>query len=186
MNLVAVPDQRSSKHHGLVIIEGIMGSGKSTTMKFVAKALEDAGRSALAVHERADPHPVRATDELQNWFEPWPESTAEQLATRAISRWRSFAEEFRLGPAVPVLDGQLFHGDLTNLFLMEASFDEIAVYCEHLAGLVEPLHPLVVYGTFVANARCFAAELRNESVFNSDSRMFASDSVILVSMRCRD
>lgn len=122
-----------------------MGSGKSTTMKFVAKALEDAGRSALAVHERADPHPVRATDELQNWFEPWRESTAEQLATRAISRWRSFAEEVRLGPAVPVLDGQLFHGDLTNLFLMEASFDEIAVYCEHLAGLVEPLHPLVVY-----------------------------------------
>ena len=107
MNRVALPDHRSSEHHGLVIIEGIMGSGKSTTMRFIAKALEDAGRPALAIHERADPHPVRATDELQDWFEPWRESTAEQLANRAVSRWSSFAEEVRLGPAVPVLDGQL-------------------------------------------------------------------------------
>jgi len=122
-----------------------MGSGKSTTMRFVAKALEDAGRPALAVHERADPHPVRATDELQHWFEPWRESTGEQLARRAVSRWRSFVEEVRLGAAVPVLDGQLFHGDLTNLFLMEVSFDEIAAYCESLTQLIGPLHPLVVY-----------------------------------------
>jgi hypothetical protein len=44
-----------------------------------------------------------------------------------------------------VLDGQLFHGDVTNLFPMEASFDEIAAYCESLAQLIGPLHPLVVY-----------------------------------------
>lgn len=122
-----------------------MGSGKSTTMRFVAKALEDAGQPALAVHERADPHPVRATDELEHWFEPWRESTAEQLACRAVSRWRSFAEKVRHGPTVPVLDGQLFHGDLTNLFLMEASFDEVAAYCGSLAQLIGPLHPLIVY-----------------------------------------
>jgi len=122
-----------------------MGSGKSTTMRFVAKALEDAGRPALAVHERADPHPVRATDELQHWFEPWRESTGEQLARSALSRWRSFVEEVRLGAAVPVLDGQLFHGDLTNLFLMEVSFDEIAAYCESLTELIGPLRPLVIY-----------------------------------------
>jgi len=145
MNPVALSTQRSSEHHGLVVIEGIMGSGKSTTMRFVAKALEEAGRPAFGVHERADPHPVRATDELQHWFEPWRESTAEQLASRAILRWRSFAEEVRLGASVPVLDGQLFHGDLTNLFLMEASFDELTFYCERLAQLIRPLRPLVVY-----------------------------------------
>jgi hypothetical protein len=145
MSPVASPAQRSSEQHGLVVIEGIMGSGKSTTMRFVAKALEEAGRPALGVHERADPHPVRATDELQHWFEPWREFTAEQLASRAISRWRSFAEAVRPGPSVPVLDGQLFHGDLTNLFLMEASFDELAAYCESLVQLIRPLRPLIVY-----------------------------------------
>jgi hypothetical protein len=145
MNPAALPDHGSPENHGIVIIEGIMGSGKSTTMRLVAKALEDAGRPALAIHERSDPHPVRATDELQHWFEPWRESTAEQLAHRAVSRWRSFAEEVRLNASVPVLDGQLFHGDLTNLFLMEASFDELAAYCECLTQVIEPLNPFVVY-----------------------------------------
>jgi hypothetical protein len=145
MNPAACPGQQSSRRHGLVIIEGIMGSGKSTTMRLVAKALEDAGRTARAIHERTDPHPVRATDELQNWFEPWLESTTEQLARRAELKWRSFVEEAHQSSAVPVLDGQLFHGDLTHLFLMEASFEEISAYCVRLALLIEPLNPLVVY-----------------------------------------
>ncbi|MBT2335644.1 hypothetical protein J7E49_17225 [Variovorax paradoxus] len=145
MNPAVLPDPRPSQRHGLVIVEGIMGSGKSTTMRLVTKALEDANRLALPVHERSDPHPVRATDELQNWFEPWLESTVDQLAARAISRWRSFADEVQLGASVPVLDGQLFHGDVTNLFLMEASFEEIAAYCETLTQLIGPLHPLIVY-----------------------------------------
>jgi hypothetical protein len=145
MNCGTLTENGAAKSHGLVIIEGIMGSGKSTTMRFVAKALEDAGRESLAIHERSDPHPVRATDELEHWFEPWRDSTAEQLAHRAVSRWRTFAEETQRGGYVPVLDGQLFHGDLTHLFLMEASFDELAAYCERLAQVIEPLNPLVIY-----------------------------------------
>ncbi|MDM0013857.1 hypothetical protein QTH87_15575 [Variovorax sp. J22P168] len=145
MKTFAAPDRASPGHHGLVIVEGIMGSGKSTTMRLVAKALAEAGRPALAIHERTDPHPVRATDELRHWFEPWLETTVQGLAGRAVSRWASFAEEVRGGAAVPVLDGQLFHGDLTHLFLMEASFDQLAAYCERVAGCIAPLHPLVVY-----------------------------------------
>ena len=140
-----MPVHYSFEHHGLVIIEGIMGSGKSTTMRLVAKALEESHRPALAIHERTDPHPVRASDELQNFFEPWLESTAEQLVDRAVSKWRSFVEMIQRGSAVPVLDGQLFHGDLTNLFLMEAHFDELEAYCEKLVQLITPLRPLVVY-----------------------------------------
>lgn len=145
MNPATLPEHETPKNHGLVIIEGIMGSGKSTTMRFIAKALEDAGRPALAIHERTDPHPVRATDELEHWFEPWRDSTAEQLAHRAVSRWRTFAEETQHSDYAPVLDGQLFHGDLTHLFLMEMSFDELAAYCERLAQVIKPLNPLVVY-----------------------------------------
>lgn len=72
--------------HSLVIVEGIMGSGKSTTMRFIAQSLQDAGRAALPVHERTDPHPVRATDELEHWFQPWLDTSPAQLAARSISR----------------------------------------------------------------------------------------------------
>ncbi|ARP81216.1 hypothetical protein CAL12_10445 [Bordetella genomosp. 8] len=122
-----------------------MGSGKSTTMRFIAKALEDAGRSALPVHERTDPHPVRATDELEHWFEPWRDTTPQDLAERALARWAAFVERTQDGSAIPVLDGQLFHGDLTHLLLMDAELALISDYVEALAATIAPLNPFVLY-----------------------------------------
>ena len=96
--------------HGLVIVEGIMGSGKSTTMRFIAKHSQEAGLPALPIHETTDPHPVRATDELEHWFEPWWETTPENLADRALAKWTAFVEDTRVDAAILVFDGQLFTG----------------------------------------------------------------------------
>lgn len=131
--------------HRLVIVEGIMGSGKSTTMRFIAKHLQEAGRPAVHIHERTDPHPVRATDELEHWFEPWRDTTPEDLADRALARWTTFVEYTQLSTDTPVLDGQLFHGDLTHLLLMEADTALIWGYIRKLATVIAPLNPFVVY-----------------------------------------
>src|SRR5476649_1413769 len=126
--------------HRLVIVEGIMGSGKSTTMRFIAKHLQDSGQPALPIHERTEPHPVRATDELEHWFEPWRDATPQHLADRALFRWSAFVEATRADIAIPVMDGQLFHGDLTNLLLMEAESPMIAGYVQALAAVIAPLN----------------------------------------------
>lgn len=131
--------------HRLVIIEGIMGSGKSTMMRFVAKRLQDSGRPALPIHERADPHPVRATDELEHWFEPWKDATPNHLADLALAKWSAFVEATQRESQVPVMDGQLFHGDLTHLLLMEANSALILDYMRKLAGVIAPLNPFVLY-----------------------------------------
>jgi hypothetical protein len=131
--------------HRLVIVEGIMGSGKSTTMRFIAKHLQEAGRPAVYIHERTDPHPVRATDELEHWFEPWRDATAEDLADRALARWTTFVEYTQSNAEIPVLDGQLFHGDLTHLLLMEADTALIFGYIRKLATVIAPLNPFVLY-----------------------------------------
>ncbi|RXV69831.1 hypothetical protein D1006_19755 [Burkholderia stabilis] len=122
-----------------------MGSGKSSTMRFIASRLQAAGHDAVAIHERTEPHPVRATDELEHWFEPWRDATAAQLAERALARWAAFVDDVRLGTTVSVLDGQLFHGDLTNLLLMEGEPALIEAYVRELARTIAPLAPLVVY-----------------------------------------
>jgi hypothetical protein len=140
-----LPPEHSQHATGLVIVEGIMGSGKSTTMRFIAKSLQDAHRPALPIHERTDPHPVRATDELEHWFEPWLDTTPLQLAQRSVVRWRDFVETTRKSGVVPVMDGQLFHGDLTNLFLMEMDADALARHIDALAEVIAPLNPLVIY-----------------------------------------
>ncbi|KVE66423.1 hypothetical protein WI97_12865 [Burkholderia vietnamiensis] len=122
-----------------------MGLGKSTTMRFIAKHLREAGRPAIHIHERTDPHPVRATDELDHWFEPWKDTTPEGLAARALARWTAFVEYTQKNAEIPVLDGQLFHGDLTHLLLMGADVALISNYIRKLAKVIAPLNPLVVY-----------------------------------------
>lgn len=122
-----------------------MGSGKSTTMRFIAKSLQDAHRAAVSVHERADPHPVRATDELAHWFEPWLDTTPTQLAARSVARWTSLVETSQADGVIRVMDGQLFHGDFTNLFLMDADRATLTEHVQAVAMVIAPLNPLVVY-----------------------------------------
>jgi hypothetical protein len=129
----------------LVIIEGIMGSGKSTTARWIAAQLEAAGLRALAITERVEPHPVRGTDGLDHWFQPWLDVTAEGLADRSLAKWRSFVADAQAAETIHTLDGQLFHGDLTNLFLMEATPAVIAKYCRTVSEIVRPLAPLLIY-----------------------------------------
>jgi hypothetical protein len=129
----------------LVIVEGIMGSGKSTTARWIAAQLEAAGRRALAITERVEPHPVRGTDGLEHWFQPWLDVTADGLADRSLAKWRSFVANAKAAETVHALDGQLFHGDLTNLFLMEATPAMIAKYCKAVSDIVRPLAPLLIY-----------------------------------------
>lgn len=122
-----------------------MGSGKSTTMRFIAQSLQASGQLALPIHERTEPHPVRATDELEHWFEPWRDTTPQSLADRALTRWAAFAEAIQTGAPIAVMDGQLFHGDLTHLLLMDADSALIIDYVSALAAIITPLNPFVFY-----------------------------------------
>jgi len=42
------------------------------------------------------------------------------------------------------MDGQLFHGDLTNLFLMEADRALISEYMDALVTVIAPLNPVAL------------------------------------------
>jgi hypothetical protein len=129
----------------LIIVEGIMGSGKSETTRWIAAQLEAKGRTAQAITERTDPHPVRGTDGLDHWFQPWLDITVTELAERCLQKWRTFVATAQVAETVQVLDGQMFHGDLTHLFLMEADLAAMNRFCNSVANIARPLAPLLVY-----------------------------------------
>ncbi|HEY8357626.1 MAG TPA: hypothetical protein VIL30_09215 [Ramlibacter sp.] len=137
--LPAVPARR------LVIFEGIMGSGKSTSTRWLVQRLQARGIDARLHVERQFPHPLRGTDAAGDWFKPWLDMTAEQIAARRLQLWSAFVEEALASSAVHVVDGQLFHGDLTNLFLMEMPPEAIARNLHAVAAAIRPLRPLLVY-----------------------------------------
>jgi hypothetical protein len=129
----------------LLVFEGIMGSGKSTFTQAFAQRSTAAGVPVAAFTEAADPHPVRASDDLPDFFQPWLHATASQLAERAREKWARYVELRLADDAFTVMDGQLFHGDLTHLFMMEMPPVDIALHCRALMDVLTPLSPLVVY-----------------------------------------
>ena len=139
MGLLDAPPRR------LVIFEGIMGSGKSTSTRWLGQRLQERGIAAHSLTERQFPHPLRSTDAAGDWFKPWLDMSAEELAERRLALWATRVTEAQASPAVHVIDGQLFHGDLTNMFLMNMPAEAIARNVQALAEIIRPLNPLLVY-----------------------------------------
>lgn len=124
----------------LVIVEGIMGSGKSTTTLNMAKRLEESGIPAIGITEGVAPHPIRF-----DWEEPWDEMPPAKLAKASIGKWRSYVDSALSSQRVSIVDGQLFHGNLTSLLLLEADADLIFAVCQEIVGIIRPLGPLLIY-----------------------------------------
>lgn len=122
-----------------------MGSGKSTSTRWLGQRLAGRGIAASFQTERQFPHPLRATDGAADWFKPWLDLSAADLAARRLALWAKFTDDALASPVVHVIDGQLFHGDLTNMFLMNMGHDAIAQNVQALAEVIRPLDPLVVY-----------------------------------------
>ena len=124
----------------LVIVEGIMGSGKSTATLNIAQRLNESGIAAIGITEGVAPHPIRF-----DWDEPWNEMPPAQLANSGVAKWRSFVDAALTGDRISIVDGQLFHGGLTSLFLLEAEFAMMATYCQVIVAVAAPLRPFLVY-----------------------------------------
>ena len=123
-----------------MIVEGIMGSGKSTTVLRVADRLTTSGIPALGITEGTNPHPIRF-----DWDVPWADMPAMQLANSAAARWRAYAHSASMSESITVVDGQLFHGNLTSLFLLDADLALIRGYLHEVAAAIKPLRPLLIY-----------------------------------------
>jgi hypothetical protein len=63
----------------------------------------------------------------------------------SVNKWASLVGESQADGAVRIMDGQLFHGDFTNLFLMEADSATLASYVQAVATKIASLNPLLVY-----------------------------------------
>jgi hypothetical protein len=124
----------------LVIVEGIMGSGKSTTVLNLAQRLETSGIPALGITEGVNPHPIRF-----DWDVPWSDMPPTELAQSSITKWRSYVDSSLSLDRVSIVDGQLFHGNLTSLLLLDGGTELIGAYCRDVVGVIKPLHPLLIY-----------------------------------------
>lgn len=129
----------------LIIVEGVMGSGKSTLSAAIACHLRHNHFPAKHIPERFRSHPTSVTITLTYWRKIWIEHTPETFIAQSLLNWQRFVAEALATKKVYVFDGQFFHGDMTGLFIANTPYAQIAMYIDHVVELLAPLHPVFIY-----------------------------------------
>jgi hypothetical protein len=132
-----------------VFLEGIMGAGKTTTAQWLAAELAGRGVAARFLAEgptvEEPEHPLRLGPTLPHPHAPWLDVAPEEYLRLSLGRWRTFAAEAALAPGVTLCDGLLFHGNLTDLLLMDAPSAVLDGYVGGVLDALAALGPSVVY-----------------------------------------
>jgi len=132
----------------VIFIEGIPGSGKSTTAQFLAWHLQRAGIPAVWWYEEMRDHRLFVFHDLQTLQETVDKLFSgrhQEVVEAALARWRAFAEEHARGDAVAVFDSCLFGYMTWGLFPADVPWGEIEAYVAEVERIIAPLNPAVIY-----------------------------------------
>lgn len=129
----------------LIFVEGIIGSGKSTTARFLTERLHQQQIAAQSMREGGQGHPVRVSGSLLHPFQVWRDLKVDQFITRSLRKWRDFVRAARQSDSVTVCDGQLFHGNMTDLLLMNADPLVLHTYVDKVVDILHDLAPVLIY-----------------------------------------
>ncbi len=132
-----------------IFVEGIMGSGKSTTAQFLTDQLRRNGFAARFMLEGPtvdNPnHPLRVATDLPHPNAVWRDVTIAEYIARSLRKWHSFAREAEQSATITVCDGLLFHGNMTDLLLMNAEPPVLRRYVARVLESIRDLDPTVIY-----------------------------------------
>jgi len=128
-----------------IFVEGMIGCGKTTTCEFIANELQRRGVAARAISEGGEDHVLRIALELAHPNAVWRDTTPADFAARSIRAWQRFVCEVEPSPAVTVCDGLLFHGNLTDLMMMDADPEMLYRSATQILKTLAPLQPTVAY-----------------------------------------
>lgn len=132
-----------------IFVEGIMGSGKTTTAWFLTEQLQQHGMAARFLLEgptvEEPEHPLRVATELPHPNGVWLDVTVKEYIELSLRKWRKFAQEAQQSEAVIACDGLLFHGNMTDLMLMNAPVEVLRAYVAQVVETIADLNPVVIY-----------------------------------------
>lgn len=132
-----------------IFLEGIMGSGKTTTAWFLTEQLQHCGYAAHFLLEgptvEEPEHPLRVATSLPHPNGVWLDVTIQEYIALSLRKWHTFAQEARQSETVTACDGLLFHGNMTDLMLMNATAETLRAYIAQVIEAISDLNPVVIY-----------------------------------------
>jgi hypothetical protein len=122
----------------LVLVEGMPGSGKSTTAQWLAGELARQGRAARWVYEGEVPHPV--VDPPPVLLRDWKE-----ILGRHLAGWSRFAAAVRAEETVVVVESAFLQRSVAAMLRRNLDGEIIRTFMARIADIIRPLDPALVY-----------------------------------------
>jgi thymidylate kinase len=157
----------------LILVEGLPGSGKSTTAQWLCHRLEQTGVPVRWYHEQDVQHPVYRFDELQ-MAARGTASACESYHRLARDRWSALASALTAGGEVTILDSSFLQTPLASMQLAGCQPDAIACHLSETERIIAPAQPMVI---LLRNADTAAAFHRMRVARGDDFERYLIDAV---------
>jgi hypothetical protein len=134
----------------IVFIDGLPGSGKSTTAQYVARELKQRRIPCRLLRERETDHPLNVGGDLHpsgstTGARLFAAYTIDSFVEESLARWHAFVAEAMHSARVTVLDSYPFQNSLRVLLQMDADPVTLAAYQSSVEDAAAGLDPVLIY-----------------------------------------
>jgi len=124
----------------LILVEGMIGAGKSTTAERLAARLTEDGDEVRAFDEFADDHPIRTRHaDLVRGAAPAPASAYD------AGQWDALADRCARGADTVIVESTFLQNSVLPHFVDDAPVGVVKEVFADLAARIAPAAPLLVY-----------------------------------------
>lgn len=116
-------------------MEGISGSGKTSTGQFLYRQFLLNGLDASFLHEFHIPHPIH------EWYLTDPHEWIDVT----LAHWRTFVDDMLGSENIVIMDSTLFQGTMAVLLELDVDRDSILDYAVQVPEIIKPLNPALIY-----------------------------------------
>jgi hypothetical protein len=118
----------------LILIEGLPGSGKSTSTQYLGTVLQRSGIACDCFQEEDDPHPIPCLD-----FE------IKGLPKKMVPLWKKFAEQAEQEPKVTIIESRLWQNSSLFMYMSENEVEDIVLFNQQVNQVLTRLSPVLIY-----------------------------------------